>query len=225
MRVCLADHCPSYVASQRRAEYRDDIVKCADCGGALTAMTDEEADRQRPSLDARTRAVILIGGSALALCGLLYLIVLLLPSHVHFVNGLDRPITLEVANRSESLELAPGDHQSRRLAGRHHIIVRAQGQVVSDEWIDVPRSTDLVVYNVLGAADLCLTRNSYVADELPANHAARLLSGPKVTRLRGKRLVIEDKVSDIFRPAPDSISVPKSEANWSKSRGRLDFCR
>lgn len=225
MRVCLSDNCPIYRGSLRRAEYLDDVVQCADCGGALTTMADEAADRHhRPPADVRLRAVFWVGAGGLALCGVLYLIVLLLPSRVHFVNGLDRPITIELGVGAEKIELAPRGQQNRRLAGRHHITVRAQQQLIADEWIDVPRSTDLVLYNVLGAADLCLTRHTYVADQVPANHPSRLFGRPQVTRLRGKRLVIENDVSDIFHPAPDSINVDSREAGWSKKRGQLDFC-
>ena len=225
MRVCLSDNCPIYRGSLRRAEYVDDIVQCADCGGTLTMLADEAADHHhRPPADVHLRAVLLVGAGALVICGVLYLIVVLLPSRVHFVNGLDRPLTIELGDSAEKIELAPRTQQSCRLAGRHHIIVRVQQELITDEWIDVPRNTDLVVYNVLGAADLCLTRHTYVADKLPADHPARLFGSPQVTRLRGKRLVIENDVSDIFRPAPARINVDSREAGWSKERGQLDFC-
>jgi hypothetical protein len=73
-------------------------------------------------------------------------------SAVHFVNGLDVPVTVEAGRLS--ILLAPGAREVRVLSrGKHPLVTRdARGEVIEGQELDVPGGDPVVVYDVLGAA-------------------------------------------------------------------------
>src|SRR5512133_80245 len=75
-------------------------------------------------------------------------------AEVQLLNGLDIPVTVTAA--SEKIELAPGARATRRLeVGRTTFRATTRdGRTLEEVTEQVPRSTDLVAYNVLGAAPL-----------------------------------------------------------------------
>ncbi len=131
------------------------------------------------------------------------------------VNGMPIPVTVSIDGRDCPLEGAtPGAVRRvpvRLVAGIHRVVVKdSKGRVLENELIDVPGRTDVVAYNVLGAAPLFFETVFYsvrVADQRP----------PAVELLGGKRLIVRDGVDHVFEPVPTSITT-KSDAPVTRTR-------
>jgi len=212
LKLCPSDSCPSYVRFGRRGEYRDDVVLCGECGAELVPVTSDEAEANvaRTQPEPRLVARVFWGVVAvLALWAAFMAYQALRPSQVHFVNGLDRVVTIALGEGDdiEEILVAPGGRDVRTLAGRVRVRVSSGGESLADERVELPRGTDLVVYNVLGAADLCLTDHTYVPEDQVERSPFGIL-GPRVTSFRNRTLIVQDDVEFAFQPAPERIRVP-----------------
>ena len=79
---------------------------------------------------------------------------------VHVVNGFGRP--LDVTLGTTSVTVPPGERVTVGLwAGRVHARAAAGPEAVDESDLAVPMGTDLVVYNVAGAAPVFLEERIY----------------------------------------------------------------
>ncbi len=133
---------------------------------------------------------------------------------VHFLNGLDVPIAVEVAGAKA--ELAPGGRAERAVAtGRHHLVARAAGgRVVEELDVEVPRWTSLVAYNALGTAMLYVEKVVYSKDAPKAP-----LPAEEPVVYAGTSFVVRDGVSWVFQAAPTQLEVDSSKAREIRWRG------
>ena len=139
-------------------------------------------------------------------------------STVYFVNGLDVPLNVTVDR--ELVAVAAGGHESRSLEkGRHKIEVRGVAKALPNELVEidqinVPRNTDAVVYNILGAAPMFLSEVIYStapsADEKGA-----------FENLSGEKFIVRDGVEYVFQKPPESISMDQHASN--ERRHHLDM--
>jgi tetratricopeptide (TPR) repeat protein len=132
---------------------------------------------------------------------------------VHLLNGLDEDVSVEVAGHTtrvakngRSVATVPvGSQKFRALA--------ADGRVLEEIQADVPRWTDLVAYNPLGAAVLYVDGIVYVADgkkppaDAPDQHVI----------YAGTSFVARDHVDYVFQPAPQKVDMRSKsdrETRW-----------
>jgi hypothetical protein len=125
---------------------------------------------------------------------------------IDFVNGLDRPVRVQVSG-ARTLEVPGGDWKSVRSAvGKVAITILADGRVVESDSIDVPRGSRTIVWNVLGAAPIYVEQVVYSSAE-DKDSASRPPAEPEI--LCGKSLLSRDRVDDEFQDSPKSVSMPK----------------
>lgn len=125
---------------------------------------------------------------------------------VRFVNGLDVEVTTTVG--SETLRLAPGIANTRVIAtGSYHLVTKSiAGQVIEELDVDVPRRTDFVAYNALGAAPIFLESVKY------AEHKASETEPPQPVPMIGSSWIVREDVEYVFVTPPTQIQstdVPK----------------
>jgi tetratricopeptide (TPR) repeat protein len=136
-------------------------------------------------------------------------------SNVQFVNGLDVPVTIHAGKID--LALKANDRASRRMSSGDILVkvTSADGRVFEEEKLKVPGATDLVVYNVLGAAPLYRQPISYYA----AGHEGNDKDEPILES--GKKVIIENHVDYVFSEPPKEIEMP-SGSNMQR-RWRFDL--
>jgi len=129
------------------------------------------------------------------------------------VNGLDVPVVVSGAGHPSTV--APGGRASVTFAaGRQHLEASAAGRVIEAIDVDVPRWTDVVVYNVLGAAPLYAQGEYYY----PKGKSPAQASEPPFEFYGGRSFTSRDGVAYRFAPAPKSIQTESSarrELRWS----------
>jgi len=120
---------------------------------------------------------------------------------VWVVNGLDMPVRVDFDGDGPTVE--PGGRVEVHLrSGLHRArVIGAAGELLEDELVHVPVHTDVVAYNVLGAAPLYLQRVTYSAGSTPRADDSQ----PEF--MGGVRLVTRDAVQYVFEQPPASISV------------------
>ncbi len=135
-------------------------------------------------------------------------------SDVHFVNALDVPVKIHAGKLD--LRLAANSKETRRLSkGQYQLKVTTDdGRLLEEEKVAIPGATDLVVYNVLGAAPLYREPITYYA----AGHEKEDKNEPIFDA--GKRLIVEDHIDYVFSEPPKEISM--SEGQNSVRRWRFD---
>lgn len=136
---------------------------------------------------------------------------------VHFLNGLEVPVTIAGAGDS-SFIVQPQGMITRELdSGSHHILVRDKGTVLEELDVDVPGGTDLVVYNVLGAAPLYVNDVAYAGEDVsPAEAEAR----SRFASLAGPTWVVRDDVDYVFENPPETVPLGrKGEISLKRSVG------
>jgi tetratricopeptide (TPR) repeat protein len=148
---------------------------------------------------------------------------------VHVVNGLDLPVAVELAGTK--LTLPPGVHAMREVeVGKARVRATApDGRVLEELELAIPRSTDLVVYNPLGAAPLFVESVTYVSSgATPPDRETYTLAA-------GKPFFARDDVDYLFRDPPKKIETNSSsgktlrwragvlEGGWRMSLAALSF--
>jgi hypothetical protein len=133
-------------------------------------------------------------------------------AQVQLLNGLDYEVAIEAGGAKR--KLAPGARATARVdVGRQRFRTTApDGRVVEEMDVEVPRWTDLVVYNPVGAAALYVEPVVYVAKgEKGPNRTA----APTV--YAGQAFVARDPVHYPFRQAPAEMKLEssrKQEVRW-----------
>jgi hypothetical protein len=139
MRACPSDDCPHYQRSGNRAEYHDDVDRCADCGAGLV-----DADSVRPGPDAELRRKTELRTWKMTIIAILVIVVgwaateiasRLAPGPVVLVNALHVPVVVSLAEDDESIEvrIEAHSHERRELNGEYQVSVRtAEGRHVED---------------------------------------------------------------------------------------------
>ena len=125
-------------------------------------------------------------------------------SDVHLVNGLDFPVqvtagvhTVSVPSQSRAVRELP--------AGPLRIEARLKnGSVVEMRDVRVPGGSDVVVYNVLGAAPLYTERISYLAEGARAPSGAE---DAQVQMLSGPSWVVRSGIDFAFRDAAAQVTM------------------
>lgn len=121
----------------------------------------------------------------------------------YLVNGLSIPVTFEVAGRRVPLQ--PGWRDEVKLpVGAHHVrVLAADGRVVDEIPIVIPRFVDAIVVNPLGAAPVYVERLFY--------GLAGSTTPPSVDFRGGRRVTLVKSVDDPFRDPPRQISAKRNE--------------
>jgi tetratricopeptide (TPR) repeat protein len=122
-------------------------------------------------------------------------------SRIRVVNGLD--VEVEATIGREHLRVGSGGIGSVEVpSGRNHISTRtASGEPVEELDVVAPGSTDLVAYDVLGAAPIRVAEFWYVA-----NGAAQP-GEPRVEDHFGEPFVVRDDVHFVFETPPEQIKM------------------
>jgi tetratricopeptide (TPR) repeat protein len=131
-------------------------------------------------------------------------------AHVQLVNGLSIPVEVSIAGSTGWV--APGAHLERTLkAGKAEIVARdKQKRILETLSVDLPGATDLVAYNVLGAAPLYAEGVVYYANDKGKNQP-----NPVIT-YGGDSFVYRDHIQYIFEKPPESIQMDGSqETRWA----------
>jgi hypothetical protein len=133
---------------------------------------------------------------------------------VYLVNGLDQPVAVEAGGKTT--KVAPGGRATVDLrTGPQRIRTTMGDRVVEELQVEVPRWTDVVAYNPLGAAALFAEGVVYVADGKPQPKSA-----PPVVLLAGTPFVVRDHVEFPFREAPQKLQI-EGKAN-TVTKWRVD---
>lgn len=127
---------------------------------------------------------------------------------LQLINGLDQPVRVTVAG--ETIALAPHARVSHRLdVGPHHIATRlADGSLLEELDVVVPRFTDLVAYNVQGAAPLFAKAFRFTPSDAPPADDV----GTDTVSYRGERFVTRDDVQYLFAEPPTEIEGSSDSA-------------
>lgn len=125
-------------------------------------------------------------------------------SRIQVVNGLD--VAVETTIGGAHVGVGPGGVRSLEVAsGRNHVSTRtAAGEVVEELDVDAPSGTDLVAYDVLGAAPIRVTEFWYVADGAPQP------AEPRFEDHLGEPFVVRDGVHFLFETPPRQIKMSGS---------------
>ena len=136
---------------------------------------------------------------------------------LHVVNGLDRPLHVEIAGK----EGASGDALPRRIlelrtaVGKHPLTIRDRGRVVESAMLDVPRGRDALVWNVLGAPPVELETVVY------ASSGASPDAPPPPELLCGQSFWAKGGVDDVFRDPPKEVSHSSHEESSTRRHLRV----
>jgi hypothetical protein len=123
---------------------------------------------------------------------------------VHVVNGLDRPITVQLSGATTRTPVAPGQHGAiRTTVGAHNIDVRDPERTIETSSFDVPRGHGAVTWNVLGAAPVYLDHETY-SKEGASSHD----QGPAPRIFCGESRIAIDDVDYIFTVPPKEHRFP-----------------
>jgi tetratricopeptide (TPR) repeat protein len=134
-------------------------------------------------------------------------------AHVQLVNGLTIPVEVSIAGTTGWV--LPGTHVERTLkAGKTEIVARDKSKrVVEQLSVDLPGATDVVAYNVLGAAPLYAEGVVYYASGSSDKDKHR--SNPVIT-YGGDSFVFRDHIQYIFKKPPETIQMEGStETRWA----------
>ncbi len=137
---------------------------------------------------------------------------------LHILNALDIPV--DVALGEERFHLAPHVRETIQVKiGTVHVTAATgEGKVIEEVDLDLPRWTDLVVYNILGAAPL------YAEGIIYGEIQGRTEN--QVDFLGGRPFATRDNVSYVFRDAPMEINLPQGQAGtvrWVADTSSLDW--
>jgi hypothetical protein len=132
-------------------------------------------------------------------------------SDVHYVNALDVPVRIAVDK--EAFTVGAHDRVSRSTSkGRHAVrVTTADGRAVDEGAIDVPAATDVVAYNVLGAAPLAASQVIYASGPKP-EHAP----DGQVRDFCGEKLIVMDDVAYVFTTPASEIEMPQGASTASR---------
>jgi Flp pilus assembly protein TadD len=132
-------------------------------------------------------------------------------ANVQLVNGLDVPLVIK-ANDAQATVPSGGRTQLRMQAGKATFEARTQqGALVERLEETVPGATDVVAYNVLGAAPLYFEGVVYSKSKTGDN---------PFEAAAGKSFLVRDRVPYVFTDPPQTISVDKyssGETRWTLS--------
>jgi hypothetical protein len=122
------------------------------------------------------------------------------------MNGLDVPLAVEAAGGTTNVP--PGEVRTARVpVGSQRLrAVAPDGSVVEDLGVEVPRWTDLVVYNPLGAAPLFAEPVVYLAEGKPEP-----ATPPATALYAGRPFVARDDVAYPFRVAPPTVEMSSGQ--------------
>ncbi len=122
-----------------------------------------------------------------------------------FVNGLGVPV--EIMFGRETVYLEAHSHAQRTVSpGLYDLsVVTLAGETMALETVEVPGFTDVVAYNVLGAADLYAERIVYRAIAIGDEKIASQI-------YVGETFVTRDNVYYLFERPPSKIIVPPDSA-------------
>jgi hypothetical protein len=130
---------------------------------------------------------------------------------VHVVNGLERPLQIELGAHLHASVPAGGEVALRTESGRQLLTVRDGDTVLESASLDVPRGRNALAWNVLGAAPVFVAKVIYGEK---SGHAPP--SGdPKV--MCGQTQIAIDGVDYLFVEPPRSISMPKGSGTVTKT--------
>ncbi len=132
---------------------------------------------------------------------------------VWLVNGLDVPVVVEAGGARANLPSGRREVHKMPVGKQRFKATAAGGRVIEELDADVPRWTDLVAYNVVGAAPLYAEGVIYHAkgSSPPKEEEAQ------VQFFAGRSFVTRDRVPYLFKTAPNDIEMgsgSKREVRW-----------
>ncbi len=135
---------------------------------------------------------------------------------VHFVNGLDVPVTIAIDD--QRFQVDPDSRASQRLpVGMHSVRVTGpQEELLEEQDVKIPGRHDLVAYNVLGVAPL-LVEDVVYSGKLALNFNQQ---EPDFKHYIGERLILRDGIEYVFEDPPNEISI---SSNTSVQRRKHAF--
>jgi len=134
---------------------------------------------------------------------------------VRFLNGLDFALSVQMGEKT--IRLQPQASVTHEFSsGPYHVITRREdGSLVEELDVTVPGGTDVVVYNVLGAAPLYYERIPYLQDGVSPNRGdaySRFLC------LAGRSWFVRDDIDYVFEPNPERVEMESREKITSRTR-------
>jgi tetratricopeptide (TPR) repeat protein len=162
---------------------------------------------------------IILAGLAAALCiiaGVIYYMNVY--STLHVANALDVPVSVSIDN-GKPLKVPASSHMQIKSVrkGRRHIAARtADNRLIEEFDAEVPSRTDVIVYNILGAAPLYAQNIQYYAksSSLPPPGKG---DKEEFEVYCGKRFITRDHVRYVFREPDKEIKIgegSKKETRW-----------
>ena len=156
---------------------------------------------------------LLLGGTLLAiLAGSYWIWHENVVQRVFLVNELSVPVEIAVDGKVQKVP-PRGLVEVSLLQGVYPVRVTAGGEVIDEGPVEVPSTSGVVAYNVLGASPLYTTAVHY-GSETPS-------SSPSFEFHGGQRVVVSRKADYVFTTPPQSISV-KSSSTKSHTRWHFD---
>jgi hypothetical protein len=134
-------------------------------------------------------------------------------SEVQLLNGLNVPVRVVVSGQKVMLPAEGRSHVQLKPGPQHFRAELTSGELLEEVNGEVPRWTDLVVYNVMGSAPAYLEEVIYTSG--PGDHDEQGSSTP----LGGQPFFTRDHVPFIFQEAPNQIEM----SSHSKSESRFVF--
>jgi hypothetical protein len=141
---------------------------------------------------------------------------------LHVVNGLDRPVTAQLANLVPVTVPPSGEASIRTPVGHQKLVVRDGDREIETGDIDVPRGRGAVLWNVLGAAPLYMEDVVYSPSGAdPPKPGGKIFCGAS--------LVVEESVDYAFVDPPQSIQMEKGSSSTTRThlgiaKGGVETC-
>ena len=132
---------------------------------------------------------------------------------LHVVNGLDRPVSVELRGATARATVLPGEQTPiRTTVGKHQLDIRDGDRVIESSVVDLPRGRSAVAWNVLGAAPLYVDHETYSKDGAsPSDNA------PTPQVLCGQSLIVGKDVDYVFSTPPKELSLPSGSSSVVKT--------
>ncbi len=134
---------------------------------------------------------------------------------VHVLNGLTRPVSAQIGKMKPLVIPAEGHRTLEVPVGRQPVRISADKRVVDSGTLEVSSGTDLLAWNVAGAAPLYRQAITYSSTEAAAPPAA------EPTLWCGEHAVVISDVDFLFETPPEQISM--SEGQETTVRSQVDI--
>ncbi len=140
---------------------------------------------------------------------------------LHLLNGLDVAAQVTIDDDAP-ITVAPGERPTVEItAGRHRFRCTVGRRVVDDREEDVSGSADLVAYNVLGAAPLCVHEVVYM-DETSGSRSDARAPEPSSELMGGRVYSQRSDVEHVFTTPPEHISLSRGERRKTRRQAVVE---